>query len=338
MFANDFALFQHCRDSSGHSCCVDCELVFEDEDELHQHYQDDSDHVYCTQCRRAFVDEHALEQHIRNRPDHNYCMDCNRRFVDNHALQQHNSAVHQRSDTDSEPDLSDASTSYSETSEEDDVEPYCLSCNRRFNDTMSLYLHLANNSRHNWCFICSRDFSSPSALAQHSASAAHRDRSICCPLCGQGFKVPSSIPMHIESGACQEGITRHHVTAAVHNMKIIPSISASRLLTGPTSSVYRMQPAISYIATEQAFTGTAFECYLCHKQFKQLRALNAHLDSAAHDDDEFKCPNRRCNKEFTLISALIQHIESEACGVARFRQVERLALDLSAKFSRLLTN
>ena len=50
--------------------------------------------------------------------------------------------------------------------EEDDDEPFCSACARRFVDKLSLYQHLSASSKHNWCFVCSRDFVSMSALDQ----------------------------------------------------------------------------------------------------------------------------------------------------------------------------
>jgi hypothetical protein len=37
-----------------------------------------------------------------------------------------------------------------------------------------------------------------------------------------------------------------------------------------------------------------------------------------------------------LISGLVQHIESESCGIARFQQVEDYANELTSRFAKLL--
>jgi hypothetical protein len=193
-----------------------------------------------------------------------------------------------------------------------------------------LLQHLAHSSLHNWCFICSRDFRSESALNQHNNSRVHNPSNILCPLCKKGFKVPSAIALHIESGGCHKKIDRHKVTAAVHSLKINPVISISRRIEGPS------RPIITYTATERAYNGTAYECYLCHRAFRTLPSLNTHLRSPAHDADEFKCPAKKCGAKFKLISGLIQHIESESCGIARFQQVEDYANELTSRFTKLL--
>ncbi|KAF9459150.1 hypothetical protein BDZ94DRAFT_1268917 [Collybia nuda] len=109
--------------------------------------------------------------------------------------------------------------------------------------------------------------------------------------------------MHIESGV--HGITRHQVTVAVHKLGIIPTISVDRRLEGPIEP-----PAVivSYTATEEAFNGRTYKCIFCFCTYATLRALNAHLNSPAHDADEFKCP--KCRNQFKLVSGFIQHIES----------------------------
>lgn len=164
---------------------------------------------------------------------------------------------------------------------------------------------------------------------QHTSSRVHNGRDFYCPLCSKGFKVPSSIALHIESGACGN-ISRHQVTSAVHSLKLSPTISIS----GRIQNTSRPLTITHYSASERAFNGTAYECYLCHSTFRSLSSLNAHLGSPAHDKDQFKCP--KCKVEFKLVSGLIQHIESEKCGVARFKQVEDYATALTQQFSRLL--
>lgn len=112
-------------------------------------------------------------------------------------------------------------------------------------------------------------------------------------------------------------------------MNINPTISLSHRI-GHTSAPQH----VSYIATSASFNGTAYECYLCHRTFRTLQALNTHLASPAHDEAEFKCP--KCKKRFAVVSALVQHIESEVCGLAKFSEVDNYATVLTDRFTRLL--
>jgi len=265
---------------------------------LHAHYRDKSDHAYCEECNRLFVNSSALNQHLENSP------------------------IHQ--------DSTDDESEHSDESDVDDEPAVCHACERSFVNRLSLYQHLAASSKHNWCFVCSRDFSTNTALDQHSSSRVHKARDLNCPLCSKNFKLPSAIALHIESGGCHD-IHRHQVTAVIHSLELVPTISISHRIQGSSDTASR---TIASYATEQAFNGTAYECYLCHRAFRTLVSLNAHLNSPAHDDDEFKCP--KCKRRYKLISGLIQHIEAEVCGLARFEQVEDHTNALTAQFTRLL--
>lgn len=44
--------------------------------------------------------------------------------------------------------------------------------------------------------------------------------------------------------------------------------------------------------------------------------------------DTFPCPNRKCGKEFTTLAGTVNHLESEACGYAKFKQVQGAAGDI----------
>lgn len=69
-----------------------------------------------------------------------------------------------RFDTD-EDTSSDWEYEYTVSDDSDDGTS-CYKCNRNFVDQAALNQHFASNPNHNWCFVCSRDFSSPQALAQ----------------------------------------------------------------------------------------------------------------------------------------------------------------------------
>jgi hypothetical protein len=86
-----------------------------------------------------------------------------------------NAAVH-RSDSDDEYNLrglsSESDSDDDDNDDVDDKEPFCAGCDRWFVSLESLYKHLAASLKHNWCFVCSRDFASPSSLQQVSPALA----------------------------------------------------------------------------------------------------------------------------------------------------------------------
>ncbi|CCM05280.1 uncharacterized protein FIBRA_07492 [Fibroporia radiculosa] len=93
----------------------------------------------------------------------------------------------------------------------------------------------------------------------------------------------------------------------------------SRLIEG--SGGYTLpERTVTTWATERSFNGTKYECFLCHREYRTLAALNQHLGSAAHDDDIYRCPRgwQGCGTEFRTLSGLCQHVEAERCGIRRF--------------------
>jgi len=64
-------------------------------------------------------------------------------------------------------DDSDESASIDDDDDDSDSiddDPYCYGCRRQFTHMASLNQHLLDSPNHNWCFQCSRDFSSEMAL------------------------------------------------------------------------------------------------------------------------------------------------------------------------------
>lgn len=77
------------------------------------------------------------------------------------------------------------------------------------------------------------------------------------------------------------------------------------------------------IATNAAWNGGGYECYLCHREYETLQALNQHLHSPAHSEKLYHCPNRKCNHKFISLASLFNHLESESCKFVRFEKVQQ---------------
>lgn len=156
-------------------------------------------------------------------------------------------------------------------------------------------------------------------------SNRHAIQNVKCPGCSRMFGSISGMTIHLESGTCQSGINRQKLNAFVRS-KDTNHIITNRLLTNgdPTDSSTRT------FATEAAWNGSSYECYFCNRTYRTLKALNQHLGSPAHEQPLYHCPNCAC--EFKLLSGIIQHVESESCGIAKFAQVKRTFDTFTASF------
>ena len=80
--------------------------------------------------------------------------------------------AHNDSDESTEYEYYDDSSSEAHSDDSDDEGTgYCEGCNRIFVDKASLYQHLVDSAKHNWCFACSRDFATPGGLENVSITA-----------------------------------------------------------------------------------------------------------------------------------------------------------------------
>lgn len=61
------------------------------------------------------------------------------------------------------------------------------------------------------------------------------------------------------------------------------------------------------------------------------------MNSPVHDPKEFFCPNLKCNRQFVVVSALIQHLESGRCGLASMDEIFERFGQITAGISNLLT-
>lgn len=142
------------------------------------------------------------------------------------------------------------------------------------------------------------------------------DSSIACPWCQDGFTTASGLTIHLESGKCQRsGLNVQKIN------KMVQQADRHHVIT---------KPMITYesdelIATDNSWNGNMYECYLCHKEFHSLGALNQHMKSPAHMQSIYRCPKGSCRREYKTLSALVQHVESESCGIMRFAHVQQQA-------------
>ncbi|KAF9471813.1 hypothetical protein BDN70DRAFT_887708 [Pholiota conissans] len=212
---------------------------------------------------------------------------------------------------------------------------FCVQCGLVFDTELDRKMHFRTSDQHQYCTPCDRHFISKSNLRQHLNSSAHRTKDVGCPFrCGAKFISRSALILHLEIGRCASGANHNTVNRFVRQFDTIHLITdPSRLITKGESSLNKN---IRWIATNETWNGRAYECYLCHSQHRTLNALQRHFDSPTHQDQIYICPESRCGDRFKAFSALMQHIESEKCGVSRFRSVQN-AMDSIFGHMRRLT-
>ncbi|KAH6884303.1 hypothetical protein BKA70DRAFT_1339598 [Coprinopsis sp. MPI-PUGE-AT-0042] len=376
--------------------CGNCERRFYSDNAMESHCRatGHSRIWYCDPCDRWFRSEHGLENHLLYAAAHAIrydCLDCGRNFRFEDALFSHCKAKGHR------------------------WRWYCDLCDREFKTEDGLEKHCNSAVAHRTCDPCNRVFDTVSGYETHcDKSLKHRQRtnqSVECHFCDRVFKSPSAYAQHIESGVHK--VTRHHVTQAVHSLRVVPQItlpisqfnapppSTTRIeswddewavdadtssalddgweatisaapqpveagpplreegcaaatgaaITGPLAVAahgprqtsfgfgqlaFPIFTITEYIPADFIHLGIPYACHLCFQTFRNVFALTMHMNSAAHDPDAFVCPNAKCRKQFTLISGLMQHIESGTCGLASRQEVYQRFEKLTGRFSKLL--
>ena len=155
---------------------------------------------------------------------------------------------------------------------------------------------------------------------QHLNSRTHLGQDIKCPFCPNSYTTATGMTHHLESGSCRNApsLNRDSIYKFVRSKD--PSGLISKKLIGWDGSSSTQN---TYSCTDRAWNGRNWECYLCHKGFNSMHGLNQHLNSPAHQQNLYHCPNRNCRQDFKTLAAIINHLESEKCGAMRFEQVQR---------------
>ncbi|KAG8794479.1 hypothetical protein FRC17_008292, partial [Serendipita sp. 399] len=175
----------------------------------------------------------------------------------------------------------------------------------------------------------------------------HNERNIACPHCSELFKTTSGVAHHMEY-KCLKRVTEavikwdvdHQITDREYTNRIRDVNSDSDEEDETAESDNGIQQILDILATEDTWDARAkgFVCpmALCERQFAKLSHLNQHLRSQIHrtDPSTFRCP--KCSSRFSVVSALIQHLESQSCGLSELNQVKQIYTGLHDMFKRLL--
>ncbi|TGO48685.1 hypothetical protein BOTNAR_0464g00020 [Botryotinia narcissicola] len=214
---------------------------------------------------------------------------------------------------------------------------YCDPCDRYFNSENSYNQHVENSSAHHnfepsddgysssnaepefECSGCDSWFWSSVARENHHVSQHGHRYWIPNEMSSLSTQYPtvSALIVHLESGRCPSGSNRERINAAIR------CLDKNHVITTPLMEY--SYPSFTNIATERSWNGFYYECSMCHRGFNTLQGLNGHLRSPVHDQRMYRCPGPSCGREFIVLSGLVQHVESESCGVMRFANVQKSA-------------
>ncbi|KAF9469554.1 hypothetical protein BDZ94DRAFT_1278770 [Collybia nuda] len=275
---------------------------------------------YCDRCQRQFNSRHALKQHEADSPFHYICDECGIDFDSWTGRKEHwvQSPYHHYCQHCSEhfPDDDELESHY------EDNHPYCGRCRRIFKSNFGLREHYRQSEVHHYCVSCDRDFQSESNL---------QSANVACPFrgCDLAFVSRSAMLLHLESGGCQSGVDRKTINQYVRKY------DRNNVITTPSRLLTNGDDDISYSAGPASWNGIEYECYLCNNGYRSLAALNQHLASPRHQQKIYFCPLESCRTRFTTLSALCQHIESERCGISRFKVVQNTLDGLVGRMGRI---
>ncbi|ATY65703.1 zinc finger protein, putative [Cordyceps militaris CM01] len=181
---------------------------------------------------------------------------------------------------------------------------------------------------HNYCSECDRGFINYNNLRMHLNSSRHRSGSMACPFCNTSLTTATGLAHHLECNACPNVSTGRESLYHYVRCKDPNRLIAKRMIgwNGVRTA---------YEASSATWNGVGYECYLCHRNFGSLQGLSQHLNSATHQQSLYHCPNRNC-RDFKTLAGIINHLESETCGIARFETVQK-AVSQTIGSGRLLS-
>ncbi|KAK0516594.1 hypothetical protein JMJ35_001197 [Cladonia borealis] len=185
----------------------------------------------------------------------------------------------------------------------------CDHCNSIFETESGLEDHIADEHPPNYCYGCKRQFQNLNNLNQHLKSSVHAGKNVKCPWCPAKFVNLTGVCLHLESGVCPSEIDRQKINRYCREVDPNHVFTTKQIGWHDTNDTPN-------IATSASWDGSCYRCYLCPSGFSNLRSLNQHLGSPAHQGKIYHCP--RCRREYVSLSGLVNHLESESCGAFRF--------------------
>lgn len=111
--------------------------------------------------------------------------------------------------------------------------------------------------------------------------------------------------LHLESGNCNTDIEVLD--------KIACECYQSTKYTVPDSRTYLLEGHRRQLRGDIVYHHytQSYECDICGASWDTVVGARLHSQSPVHDPCAFKCPS--CDERFRVLSALVQHVESDRC-------------------------
>ncbi|KAF7312751.1 C2H2-type domain-containing protein [Mycena indigotica] len=336
-FKTEQVLHEHYQHSGRHHYCTSCNRLFDHRDALQTHLRS-SDHppprIPCPlkRCQSdAFLDEPALISHLSAGCGATLRLDAQQiaRYIDNYYKQHDPASTFVFVDpAPGTPAVTDRCWNGSKFE--------CFLCSKQFPSMGRLKTHLFSPAHEDpsayKCrrLTCRQKFDDLGSFWEHVGSE----------ICGvRRFRTKEGQVLATDSKkleAAQPQSQPAFADNANNDKLVLPAnqqlLRVQSTLPDPKRISFKSQltPQLAHtaetadaghLATDNAWNGSKYECYLCHHTFRLGTALNNHLrQHPRHAPDHgYTCPGTTCARPFATLPALWAHVDTEECGVSRFR-------------------
>ncbi|CAN9431163.1 unnamed protein product [Alternaria alternata] len=217
----------------------------------------------------------------------------------------------------------------------------CDACDREFFTQRSAEQHMDDTGH--WepqfeCETCDKRFHTQRSVQQHMDDTGHWEPQFECETCDRSFRSESSANQHMSAldhykqyhcRDCAKSFRNENELRMAISQRDRGGLITNKLLTYSDSDTQN-------IATGATWNGFNYECYLCHREFRDLQRLNQHLSSPVHSEKLYHCPNRNCTGQFVRLASLFNHLESESCNFVRFEKVQKHVHDFITGRQKLI--
>ncbi|CAA7264921.1 unnamed protein product [Cyclocybe aegerita] len=145
---------------------------------------------------------------------------------------------------------------------------------------------------HFYCRQCKRVFGSYNNLKNHLQSSKHVAKDIDCSGCSSSFVSRSALVLHYDVGGCPSD----RVNLVIVDMMVRLLSKESNII----ADIPRLRTNVTHLYVPVVAPGET---------------------SPHHDEKVYVCRGTDCGASFSLLSALVQHVDSEKCDASQHEKI-----------------